>query len=116
MSKFCRFGIVTARNTIRSRGPIDVCDVRLFTGSSLSPSRIEYVHPLSQIVLEHLQSIQQDWVEEDGLSELVIRPDGTFEMRLPSYPVDHGRIWYVLLLFSNETEIFYFVLSHQFWF
>lgn len=71
-----------------------VLNVRHLTDSSFSKSRSEYVHPLSQIVLQHLQVTRQDWVKEKGLSEsLRINPDGTFEIRFPSYPNDHGRIW-----------------------
>jgi len=79
-------GVITFR-----RGAVNV---RHLTDSSSSPSRNEYVHPLSQIVLDHLQSTRQDWVKEKGLSESVrMNPDGTFEIRFPSYPNDNGRIW-----------------------
>ena len=55
------------------------------TTSSSSAIRIDYVHPLSQIVLEHLQSTRKDWVMESGLSDtLKLQSDGTFEMRFPT--------------------------------
>ena len=55
------------------------------TTSSSSAIRIDYVHPLSQIVLEHLQSTRKNWVMESGLSDtLKLQSDGTFEMRFPT--------------------------------
>mmetsp|Transcript_12035 Transcript_12035/g.20878 ORF Transcript_12035/g.20878 Transcript_12035/m.20878 type:complete len:225 (+) Transcript_12035:24-698(+) len=43
-----------------------------------------YVHPLSQIVLEHLQSHHGPWVAEMGLDTgLKLNKDGTFVLRFP---------------------------------
>jgi len=62
--------------------------------SAAEPEKVEYVHPLSQIVLEHLQSARCDWVEENGLDRgLTLQRDGTFEIKFPSYEKDHARIW-----------------------
>lgn len=59
--------------------------------SATDPEKIEYVHPLSQIVLEHLQGTQRDWVTRNGLDRgLTIQRDGTFELRFPS---SDARIW-----------------------
>eukprot|EP00956_Cyclotella_meneghiniana_P021571 scaffold39440_cov63-Cyclotella_meneghiniana.AAC.2 len=42
----------------------------------------EYIHPLSQIVLEHLQTVHSDWVERNGLETgLILNKDGTFVLR-----------------------------------
>mmetsp|Transcript_3736 Transcript_3736/g.4251 ORF Transcript_3736/g.4251 Transcript_3736/m.4251 type:complete len:158 (-) Transcript_3736:489-962(-) len=88
--------VATARSFSRSvvASKAISMNVRHLTDSSSSPSTLEYVHPLSQIVLEHLQSTRQDWVKEKGLNEnLKINPDGTFEMRFLSDPNDNSRIW-----------------------
>lgn len=59
--------------------------------SAADPKKIEYVHPLSQIVLEHLQDTRRDWVTRNGLDRgLTIQRDGTFELRFPS---SDARIW-----------------------
>lgn len=43
-----------------------------------------YVHPLSQIVLEHLQSRHGTWVTDVGLDTgLQLKEDGTFVLRFP---------------------------------
>ncbi|KAL9187067.1 hypothetical protein ACHAXT_010787 [Thalassiosira profunda] len=43
-----------------------------------------YVHPLSQIVLEHLQSNYSEWVKQMGLdTALTLNKDGTFVLRFP---------------------------------
>lgn len=61
--------------TIHTRGPHDFST---FTKSA-------YVHPLSQIVLEHLQSRHSHWVAEMGLDTgLKLIDDGTFVLRFPS--------------------------------
>ena len=42
----------------------------------------EYIHPLSQIVLEHLQTVHSDWVHRNGLETgLELNKDGTFVLR-----------------------------------
>ena len=58
------------------------------SGSNTPPdppaTRDVYVHPLSQIVLEHLQNTHSSWVERIGLSTgLTFKPDGTFVLRFP---------------------------------
>uniref|UniRef100_A0A7S2RAY3 Uncharacterized protein n=1 Tax=Eucampia antarctica TaxID=49252 RepID=A0A7S2RAY3_9STRA len=41
-----------------------------------------YVHPLSQIVLEHLQDTRSDWTVEQNMTLLTIHPsDGTITLR-----------------------------------
>lgn len=58
--------------------------------SSADPEKTEYVHPLSQVVLEHLQDARHNWVVEKGLDRgLRLQRDGTFEIKFPS----DGRIW-----------------------
>lgn len=58
---------------------------------SSSGLKTSYVHPLSQIVLEHLQN-SDSWLKEMGLdmSVLELRKDGTFNL---VFPRDEGRIW-----------------------
>ena len=52
------------------------------TGSGFKKS--EYIHPLSQIVLEHMQSQHSRWVEQSGLNTgLTVNKDGTFLLRFP---------------------------------
>lgn len=66
--------------------------------SAADPVSSEYVHPLSQIVLEHLQSTRQEWIKSQGLDRgLTIQRDGTFELK---FPTSNGRIWYGNLLFA----------------
>lgn len=58
-----------------------------------SPPENQYVHPLSQIVLEHLQTSQSAaaFVAESGLDQsLSIHEDGTFTLQFPN---DGGRIF-----------------------
>ena len=44
-----------------------------------------YVHPLSQIILEHLQDEQSDWILQKGLERsLNIHRDGSFELHFSS--------------------------------
>lgn len=50
--------------------------------SSTAPEQ-QYVHPLSQIVLEHLQTSQTDYVTKAGLGKLAINKDGTFTLQFP---------------------------------
>lgn len=47
-------------------------------------TKSEYVHPLSQIVLERLQSHHATWVKRMGLTTgLKLNKDGTFVLRFP---------------------------------
>ena len=55
------------------------------------PEKDQYVHPLSQIVLEHLQKSQSDFVTSAGLDKsLDLKKDGTFTLKFPN---DGGQIW-----------------------
>ena len=46
--------------------------------------RTSFVHPLSQIVLEYLQSSKSSWLLQQGLDHsLTIKPDGSFEIKYP---------------------------------
>ncbi len=48
-------------------------------------TKLEYIHPLSQIVLEHLQLSHGQWVTAMGLdTELKLNEDGTFVLRFLS--------------------------------
>ncbi len=55
----------------------------------------QYIHPLSQIVLEKLQKSEMasNWLESNGLdtSTLKINNDGTFLLKFP----ENGKIWCV---------------------
>lgn len=63
-----------------------------FVGSA--PEKVEYVHPLSQLVLEHLQTTRADWIEKNGLDKgLNLQRDGTFVLKFPSFDKDEARIW-----------------------
>jgi len=56
--------------------------------------RTVYVHPLSQIILEHLQGSHHDFVIAHGLEVLTLNRDGSFELRFPHQPEDRiHRIW-----------------------
>jgi len=45
-----------------------------------------YVHPLSQIILEHLQNQRHEWITRVGLDQqgLTINRDGSFVLKFPS--------------------------------
>lgn len=63
------------------------------SGSHPSPPDHQYVHPLSQIVLEHLQTSPSAaaFVTKSGLDQsLSIHKDGTFALHFPN---DGGKIW-----------------------
>lgn len=52
--------------------------------STSSFTKTEHVHPLSQIVLKHLQSRHSEWVQSMGLDKgLELKNDGTFVLRFP---------------------------------
>lgn len=74
---------------------------RLFSATdSATPSSQEqqYVHPLSQIILEHLQSNQSEFLAKSGfeISNIEYRKDGTFALTFP-YETNKSST-------SNETE------------
>ena len=53
--------------------------------SSALFTKSEYIHPLSQIVLERLQSHHSHWVQYTGLDRgLTLNKDGTFVLRFPT--------------------------------
>jgi hypothetical protein len=55
-------------------------------------SKNVYVHPLSQIVLEHLQTSHSDWVSKVGLDTkggFTLKKDGTFVLYFPPVPSAH---------------------------
>lgn len=62
---------------------------RLFTTNKTSESSVEsfkpvYIHPLSQIVLQHLTQVHHKWLLENQLQDrLTIHRDGTFEIDFP---------------------------------
>mmetsp|Transcript_2725 Transcript_2725/g.4047 ORF Transcript_2725/g.4047 Transcript_2725/m.4047 type:complete len:145 (+) Transcript_2725:86-520(+) len=61
--------------------------------SEVEPNKAEYVHPLSQLVLEHLQKERSEWVEQNGLDRgLKVNEDGTFQIKFPSYEKDMASI------------------------
>mmetsp|Transcript_13813 Transcript_13813/g.32129 ORF Transcript_13813/g.32129 Transcript_13813/m.32129 type:complete len:154 (-) Transcript_13813:60-521(-) len=66
--------------------------IRAFTTSdtTMQPEKVEYVHPLSQLVLEHLQTTHRDWIVRNQLEKgLKFHDDGTFLLSFPQ----QGRIW-----------------------
>ena len=77
-----------------------------------TPGETTYVHPLSRIVLEHLQSNQSTFLIETGLDKgLTINRNGTFALYFPKlnegkYEDNDCRIWY------ERLEGFYFVFSY----
>jgi hypothetical protein len=74
----------------------------LATTTTTTPQKSEYVHPLSQLVLEHLQTSRSDWIQRTGLDKgLVLQKDGTFLLKFPSYEIDQSRIW---TWFDNEEK------------
>lgn len=77
--------------------------------------RTVYVHPLSQMILEYLQSQKNDWVLAHGLEGLTVHRDGSFELKFDS--VNHGgdddkndtsRIW----TSYDESESKHFLMVH----
>ena len=64
--------------------------VRLMSSSSEETRELKlvYVHPLSQIVLECLQSDYSEWLVRRGLhhNSLTFHRDGTFEIKFPQPP------------------------------
>jgi len=56
--------------------------------------RTSFVHPLSQIVLEYLQSRKSGWLVQQQLDKsLTINGDGSFEIKYPSIGSKLGRIF-----------------------
>ena len=71
------------------------------TKTTANSGKVQYVHPLSQLVLEYLQTEQSNWIEKHGLhTGLQVEDDGTFVIKFPSYDKDMARIWCVGLLLS----------------
>ena len=59
------------------------------TNSSSTTPTPTYVHPLSQIVLEHLQSSHHEFCLQQGLDQnLVLHPDGTFTLQVGMHDDD----------------------------
>jgi hypothetical protein len=57
--------------------------------------RTVYVHPLSQIILEHLQNSHHDFIMRQGLhTSLTLHRDGSFELKFPAQTEEKvHRIW-----------------------
>ncbi|KAL3783117.1 hypothetical protein HJC23_012453 [Cyclotella cryptica] len=81
-------------NTNHSAGYFSLNQINLHVSSPQSTSRShssfstftksEYIYPLSQIVLEHLQSRHSEWLKRMGLeTRLEVKTDGTFVLRFP---------------------------------
>lgn len=90
----CYFGM-RARNNYGSSSssspPTPLCQIahhRYYPSIHFSTfTKSEYIHPLSQIVLEHLQSHHSQWVTRMGLDTgLKLNKDGTFALRFPPSP------------------------------
>jgi len=67
-------------------------------GKSVINYKSAYVHPLSQIVLEHLQNSCSEWVSKVGLDKggLTLNKDGTFLLKFPTGSGESGtkgEIW-----------------------
>ena len=54
-----------------------------------------YVHPVSKVVLQHLQDVRYGWLCEQGLNGgLQIKSNGTFLLKYPGRKgSDQGKIW-----------------------
>ena len=92
--------IFSAAATIRSSLRLSATATSRFM-CSVQPEKIEYVHPLSQLVLEHLQTTRSEWVQRMGLDKgLTLNSDGTFLLTFPSNQGD--RIW--TYFDSNEKK------------
>uniref|UniRef100_A0A7S1FZ73 Uncharacterized protein n=1 Tax=Corethron hystrix TaxID=216773 RepID=A0A7S1FZ73_9STRA len=67
----------------------------LFSSSSgINGVRTAYVHPLSQIILEHFQKSKAGWIQKMGVEKnLTILENGTFEIK---FSKEEGKIWQVV--------------------
>lgn len=84
-TSLCSLATRSTARTLRS------AQHRLFSATdSATPSSQEqqyvYVHPLSQIILEHLQSNQSEFLAKSGfeISNIQYRKDGTFALTFPN--------------------------------
>ena len=81
--------LTNSSSTLRLLPPYPLHHERTKRSSSSSSSssfftKTEYIHPLSQIVLEHLQNHHSEWVQSRGLDKgLELKKDGTFILRFP---------------------------------
>ena len=71
---------------------LEICNhAPLYFSTDTGFTKSEYIHPLSQIVLEHMQSQHSRWVEQSGLNTgLRVNKDGTFLLRFPRSNNDDG--------------------------
>lgn len=67
------------------------CSLHIMKATFSTFTKSTYIHPLSQIVLEHLQSHHSDWVKRMGLETgLEVKSDGTFVLRFHSSAGEEG--------------------------
>ena len=71
---------------------LEICNhATLYFSTDTGFTKSEYIHPLSQIVLEHMQLQHGRWVEKSGLNTgLTVNKDGTFLLRFPRSNNDDG--------------------------
>ena len=95
-TSLCSLATRSTARTLRS------AQHRLFSATdSATPSSQEqqYVHPLSQIILEHLQSNQSEFLAKSGveISNIQYMKDGTFALTFPNNDTNNSNT-------SNDTE------------
>lgn len=87
------FGVIPQQSVVPPGGSSGIS--KRFTSSDADSGRDKnmkfvYVHPLSQIVLECLQSDYSEWMVRHGLNDgLSFHRDGTFQLRFPE-PNNHA--------------------------
>jgi len=89
---------------------------RYFSTTEFTKS--EYIHPLSQIVLEHMQTNHSNWLQNSRLNTgLTINKDGTFVLRFPNTnetvitnddDTPHESIW---TMYEQEEKKHYLCVS-----
>ena len=91
---------------------LEICNhAPLYFSTDTGFTKSEYIHPLSQIVLEHMQSQHSRWVEQSGLNTgLTVNKDGTFLLRFPRSNNDDGSSGENILVESifNRHSLFFF--------
>jgi hypothetical protein len=96
---FCSPRRLVSTSSSGGGGGTDVTDGGGTEKKPKSPNEVTYVHPLSQIILEHFQEERSDWIRENNLERgLTILEDGSFVLVFPQDEDTKeapGKIWYV---------------------
>lgn len=85
--RYIRLGFSPRRCLTGSNSPSSSLNKVKSRNGSIAPV---YVHPLSQIVLQHLQNHCHSWIVAHQVEALKIHRDGTFELEFPD---GSARIW-----------------------